>query len=138
MKAFVPDTNAWLHATLPIDFPTMADGEEFVVVIPHRVLWELDRHQHEGRGAIRKRARTVLMDIHSMINAGLTTPGGIEAASPGGIPHRLVVDANARPEASADDIIVATAAAHAIAPPEDVQARMVITHPRLQGNRRSA
>jgi hypothetical protein len=110
MKAFVPDTNAWLHATLPIDFPTMADGEEFVVVIPHRVLWELDRHQHEGRGAIRKRARTVLMDIHSMINAGLTTPGGIEAASPGGIPHRLVVDANARPEASADDIIVATAA----------------------------
>lgn len=110
MKAFVPDTNAWLHGKLPLDFAAMAEGEPFKVVVPHKVLSELDDRQHEGRGATRKRARLMVMELRSITRGGVAMAGAIEAEAPDGVPYRLVSDAAAPPNASADDVIVATAA----------------------------
>jgi rRNA-processing protein FCF1 len=109
MRAYVPDTNVWLHATLPIDFASLAPGEDFFVVVPQRVLSELDRKDHEGRGATRKRARQMTMEFRSMMQTGTTGNGVIEALGSDGTIYRFVVDATAPAGASADDVIVVTA-----------------------------
>ena len=38
-----------MHARLPFDFQVSAGGGEYVVVVPTKVLTELDDKQHEGR-----------------------------------------------------------------------------------------
>lgn len=111
MKGILPDTNIWLHAREPIDFAAIADGDEFVVIVPHRVLSELDAKQHDARASIRKRARRQLMRLNHIVTTGVQREDGIEASDEGGTTYRLVMDAETPPSATADDVIVATAAA---------------------------
>lgn len=111
MRAFVPDTNTWLHGKLPLDFAAMAEGEPFLVVIPKKVLSELDHQQHEGRGATQRRARRMVMELRTIFQEGVAGAGAIEAIAPDGVTYRLVSDAFVPPNSSADDVIVAAAAA---------------------------
>jgi len=110
VKGLVPDTNVWLHGKEPLDFGRLADGDAFVVVVPRRVITELDDLQHEGRATLRKRARQEVMRLRRVLNTGAQVEGGVEATDADGVTYRLVLDATAPPGSSADDVIVATAA----------------------------
>lgn len=82
-----------------------------VVVVPKRVLTELDVKQHEGRAGIKKRARQVLMELREIMRSGTSVAGMIESADQAGVRYWFVPDAAAEPPFTADDVIVATAAA---------------------------
>ena len=47
VKLLLPDTNFWIDAKRPIDFRGIVRGDSFVVVVPRKVLSELDKHVHE-------------------------------------------------------------------------------------------
>ena len=109
VKALVPDTNFWLHAKRPFDFQSIADGDQFMVVVPGKVLSELDKHAHEGRKGIRKRARDVQMGLRKLIPRGRQETGLLETVDESGLTYWFVTDVKVEPGTSADEQIVATA-----------------------------
>ena len=90
MKAITPDTNFWLHAELPFDFAAAAGMADVAVVVPHVVLSELDKHQHEGRRHVKARARERVLALRQLVRGGAKRPFGYEATDEGGVTYWLV------------------------------------------------
>jgi rRNA-processing protein FCF1 len=111
VKALLPDTNFWLHGRRPFDFQLIADGENnFVVVVPRRVLQELDEKQHEGRRSLRNRARDVVFGFRALTKRGHVSNDRIESSDQGVI-YWFVPDAKVEAGTSADVVIIQTAMA---------------------------
>lgn len=102
MKALLPDTNFWLHGRRPFDFEAMADGEDYLVLRPKKVLNELDDKQHEGRRSLRSRARDVVFSLRELTRRGHVTHDRIEASDDQGVVYWFVPDAKVDPGTSAD------------------------------------
>jgi rRNA-processing protein FCF1 len=109
VKALTPDTNFWLHARLPFDFAMATGSADTVVVVPHVVLSELDKRQHEGRRQAKTRARERVMAFRKLMATGTQKAFGFEATDRDGVIYWLV-PTPAEASGSADDKIVATAA----------------------------
>jgi hypothetical protein len=110
VKLLIPDTNFWIDAKRPVDFPALARGEPFTVVVPRTVLGELDDHAHDGRPSVRKRARRTQRELGFINDAGTSTGDRIVGMDAANNPYWFVLDAPGPDNASNDDKIVRTAA----------------------------